>query len=70
MRFVILDGPRCREGGIWLYVGNGTSTDAANWESYDQAVADGAFDYLEEKPAANPIFVDTVQGRQTATPGT
>ena len=56
------------KGGIWLYVGNGTPTDAANWKSYDQAVADGAFDYLEKKPAANPIFVDTVQGRQTETP--
>ncbi|MBN2291925.1 MAG: hypothetical protein JXM70_05835 [Pirellulales bacterium] len=56
------------KGGIWLYVCNGTPTDPANWKSYDQALADGDFDYLEKKPKANPIFVDKVQGRQTETP--
>jgi hypothetical protein len=58
------------KGGIWLYVCNGIPTDPANWKSYDQALADGAFDHLEGKPAANPIFVDTTQGRQTETPHT
>jgi hypothetical protein len=56
------------EGGIWMYVGGGDPTDAGSWKSYDQAVADGDFAYLAEKPAGNPIFVDSVQGRQTETP--
>ena len=56
------------KGGIWLYVSGGDPTDADSWRSYDQAVADGEFDYLQEKPAANPIFFDSVQGRQTETP--
>ena len=55
-------------GGIWLYVCNGIPTEAANWKSYDQAAANGDFDYLDEKPAKNPIFADRVQGRQTETP--
>lgn len=55
-------------GGIWLWVCNGSPTVAENWISYDQAVAEGQFDYLKDKPAANPIFVDTTQGRQTETP--
>ena len=56
------------KGGIWLYLCNGIPTDAANWISYDRALAAGKFDYLPKKPAANPVFVDTVQGRQTETP--
>ncbi len=56
------------KGGIWLYVCTGDPTDANHWKSYDQAVADGDFDYLEEKPAANPVFCDRIQGRQTETP--
>ena len=56
------------QGGIWLYVSSGAPTDADCWKSYDQAVVDGDFDYLPEKPQANPIFVDSVQGRQTETP--
>jgi hypothetical protein len=56
------------KGGIWLYVCNGNPTDAAHWKSYDQVVAEGAFDHLKVKPAANPIFIDTTQGRQTETP--
>ncbi|MBN2562483.1 MAG: hypothetical protein JXQ75_16280 [Phycisphaerae bacterium] len=56
------------KGGIWLYVCRGVPTDAANWKSYDQAVADGDFDYIKGKPAKNPIFVDRKQGRQTETP--
>ena len=56
------------DGGIWLYVCDGVPTEAANWKSYDEAVAAGAFDYLEKKPAANPIFIDRVQGHQTETP--
>lgn len=55
-------------GGIWLYVGSGDPADGDSWKSYDEAVADGDFDYLQEKPAANPIFADRVQGRQTETP--
>ena len=56
------------EGGIWLYVCSGSPTAAANWKSYDRALADGDFDYLAQKPARNPVFVDTTQGRQTETP--
>ena len=56
------------KGGIWLYVGSGDPTDAGSWKSYEKAVADGDFDYLQEKPIANPIFSDNVQGRQTETP--
>jgi hypothetical protein len=57
------------EGGIWLYVCNGLPTEAANWQSYDQAVTNGGFDHLTQKPAANPIFTDPVQGNgHTETP--
>ena len=56
------------KGGIWLYVCSGSPTVAANWKSYDRAVADGDFDHLEQKPDRNPIFVDTTQGWQTETP--
>jgi hypothetical protein len=49
-------------GGIYLYLCNGSPANAANWISYDQALAEGAFDHLAEKPAANPIFTDPVQG--------
>ena len=56
------------DGGIWLYVCSGSPTEPGNWKSYDQAVADGDFDHLPQKPAANPIYIDRVQGRQTETP--
>ena len=57
------------EGGIWLYVCNGLPTEAQNWMSYDQAVANGGFDHLTNKPTANPIFTDPVQGNgHTETP--
>ncbi len=56
------------KGGIWLYVCSGVPTDAASWKSYDQAVVDGDFDHIEDKPAENPIFADVTQGRQTETP--
>lgn len=57
------------EGGIWLYVCNGLPSEANNWKSYDQAVADGNFDHLPNKPTANPIFLDPVQGTgHTETP--
>ncbi len=56
------------KGGIWLYVCSGVPTDAAQWKSYDQAVADGDFDHIGDKPAENPVFVDGTQGRQTETP--
>jgi len=56
-------------GGICLYVCNGSPTDAAGWRSYDAAVAAGDFDHVDRRPAANPIFVDSVQGRgHTKTP--
>jgi hypothetical protein len=57
-----------RRGGIWLYVCNGIPTQAGNWKSYHEAAAEGGFDYLEHRPAKNPIFVDTTQGSQTETP--
>ena len=56
------------KGGIWMYVCNGLPTVVDNWKSYDQAVKDGDFDYLPQKPMGNPIFIDTVQGSQTETP--
>jgi len=31
-------------------------------------VADGDFDYLNDKPRANPIYIDKKQGSQTETP--
>lgn len=57
-----------KKGGIWLWVCNGSPTVADNWKSYDWALANGDFDYLTDKPAANPIFVDNKQGNQTETP--
>lgn len=48
-------------GGIYaagLKIGLGATT-AANYETYNQAVARGAFDYLSVKPSANPIYTDT-----------
>jgi hypothetical protein len=56
------------KGGIWLYLCNGSPTDTKNWKSYDQALAEGDFDYLEDKPTANPVFVDTNQAHHTETP--
>jgi hypothetical protein len=57
------------EGGIWLYVCNGDPTDSANYLSYEDAVAAGHFDHIENKPAANPIHLDNVQGTgHTETP--
>jgi hypothetical protein len=56
-------------GGIWLYVANGSPTDPAVWISYDEAVQAGHFDHLDGRPAANPIFVDIVDGAgHTETP--
>ena len=55
-------------GGIWLFLCRGNPADPAAWLSYDQALAGGAFDYLPDKPVANPIFVDVWQGSQTETP--
>lgn len=56
-------------GGIWLYLCNGVPSLSKNWKSYDQAVLDGVFDYLTEKPIKNPIFVDRIQGKHhTETP--
>jgi hypothetical protein len=56
------------KGGIWLYLKNGHPSEAIGWISYDEALSEGSFDYLDVKPAGNPIFVDTVVGRQTETP--
>ncbi len=55
-------------GGIWLYLCNGKPSQAASWISYDDALAAGSFDYLGRKPACNPIYTDTILGRQTETP--
>lgn len=56
-------------GGIWLYLCNGVPSDTKNWKSYDQAVIDGEFDYLSDKPMNNPIYVDRIQGKHhTETP--
>lgn len=56
-------------GGIWLYLCNGIPSEVENWKSYDQAVEDGDFDYLADKPLNNPIFVDRIQGKHhTETP--
>jgi hypothetical protein len=41
---------------------------ANSWVSYDNALAAGSFDYLSMKPAGNPIYTDTILGRQTETP--
>ncbi len=56
------------KGGIWLYLCKGTPSEAGNWKSYDQAVADGDFDCVKNKPEKNPIFCDTVQGDSSETP--
>lgn len=55
-------------GGIWLYLCDGEPSDPANWMSYGQALAEGRFDHLENKPAGNPILIDEAQGYQTETP--
>ena len=55
-------------GGLWVYFCNASPADGP-WVSYDEAVAQGDFDYISDKPAANPIFIDTVQGDgHTETP--
>lgn len=41
---------------------------AGVWYTYDQGVANGDFNYLATKPAANPIYRDTVAGSQCETP--
>jgi hypothetical protein len=57
------------EGGIWLYLCNGEPTVSSNWVSYEHAVEAGKFDHLEDKPEANPIYQDPVQGSgHTETP--
>lgn len=56
------------DGGIWLYGCNGDPVESGNWKSYDRALAEGDFDFLENKPAGNPIFVDKIQGSRTETP--
>ena len=55
-------------GGIWMYVCKGIPTDPKGWKSYDQAVADGDFDHIANKPVKNPIFVDKTEGWSTETP--
>lgn len=57
------------EGGIWLYVCDGSPMDPDSWRSYDAAAAAGDFDHVGGRPAANPIFRDAVQGMgHTETP--
>lgn len=54
-------------GGVWAFLCPNDPT--TGWVDYDTAVAAGHFDYLPSKPAANPIYVNTVdQGSQTETP--
>lgn len=57
------------DGGIWLYLGNGTPGDPVSWVSYDDAVLAGEFDHVADRPTGNPIFRDDVQGTgHTETP--
>ena len=57
------------DGGIWLYVCDGSPTDPAAWQSYDEAAAAGRFDHVKDRPAGNPIFRDPHQGTgHTETP--
>jgi hypothetical protein len=56
------------DGGIYLYLCNGDPLEASSWVSYTDAVAAGDFDYLDEKPTANPIFLDLEYGYQSETP--
>jgi hypothetical protein len=56
------------DAGIWLFLCEGDPTIPSNWIEYDDAVANGDFDYLVSKPSGNPIFVDTAFGEQTETP--
>ncbi len=57
------------EGGIWLYVCNGDPLDSANWLSYEDASVAGHFDHIAQRPEANPIHLDNVQGTgHTETP--
>ena len=55
-------------GGIWLYLCNGKPSKAESWVSYDDALAAGRFDYLDQKPEGNPIYTDSIKGQQTETP--
>jgi hypothetical protein len=68
--FVCYSSPSHSTGdaGIWLFLCEGDPTIPANWIEYDDAVANGDFDYLVSKPSGNPIFVDTAFGEQTETP--
>ena len=57
------------EGGIWLYLCNGDPLEPSNWISYDDAVTAGQFDHVKNKPLANPIYTDPIQGNgHTETP--
>jgi hypothetical protein len=55
-------------GGLYLHLCEGDPSVLTNWISYTDAVIAGDFDYLVSKPAANPIYQDTVAGQQTETP--
>lgn len=54
--------------GIYMYVGNGDPADPSVLKSYNQAVADGDFDYIVSKPSVNPVFEYTTSGNSTETP--
>ncbi|MBR85242.1 MAG: hypothetical protein CMM29_00375 [Rhodospirillaceae bacterium] len=57
------------QGGIWLYVCTGNPLEPSNWMSYEEAVAAGHFDHVEDRPAQNPIYLDHTQGAgHTETP--
>lgn len=57
------------DGGIWLYLCNGAPLEPSNWVSYENALAAGHFDHIADKPTANPIHLDNIQGTgHTETP--
>lgn len=61
-------GSELPNGGVWLYLANDPTQP---WTSYDDAVAAGHFDYLANKPSANPIYDATgtaAAGDQMETP--
>ncbi len=54
-------------GGIYLWVCTGDPSASANWKSYDAALANGDFDAIAVKPAANPIYNPSTIGTSVET---
>lgn len=52
-------------GGIFLYCWDGV--DPTSWSNWDDIKENPEFSYMSPRPA-NPIYVDTVEGKQTETP--